>query len=145
MIRFKRVEGDEWEDGQIVSRAGKATSKYRNWWNVKNVKTGHIQAEDLGSSSTVQKLPDVVEEEENRTFVMTIPRHLHSEMRCKEAKEKELNSWDEFDVYDEIIDVCQPRIGTNWVLTEKSIDGEAAVKARLTVCLLYTSPSPRAS
>ena len=133
MIRFKRADNEEWNDGQVVSRAGKATAKYRNWWNVKNVKTGHIQAEDLGGTSTVQKLHEVAEEDEDRTFVMTIPRHLHSETRCKEAKEKELNSWDAFDVYDEVSDNGQPRIGTNWVLTEKSIDGDTAVKARLTV------------
>ena len=44
-----------------------------------------------------------------------------------------MNSWDAFDVYDEVSDNGQPRTGTNWVLTEKSIDGDTAVKARLTV------------
>ena len=71
--------------------------------------------------------------EETQTFVMTIPRYLHNDKRCRAAKEKELTSWDTFDVYREVADEGQPRIGTNWVLTEKVINGEPGVKARLTV------------
>jgi len=70
---------------------------------------------------------------EDEVLVMTIPRHLHGDRRCQVAKEKELDSWDQYDVYQEVKDEGQPRIGTNWVLTEKIINGEHGVKARLTV------------
>ena len=132
IIRFKRTGDSAWENGKVISRAGKAGGKYDTWWNLKNVDTGHIKAEDLGSTETIEKMKEVVSEEE-QVLVMTLPRHLHNEKRCKDAKQKELTSWDDFDVYEEIQDEGQPRLGTNWVLTEKIIDGHHGVKARLTV------------
>ena len=65
--------------------------------------------------------------------MVQIPRYLHNDPKCMQAKLKELDSWDEFRVYDEVKDVGQQTLGTNWILTEKVIDGELAVKARLCV------------
>ena len=44
----------------------------------------------------------------------------------------ELEKFDENDVYEEVKDEGQARIGTNWVLQEKVIDGALITKARLT-------------
>ena len=131
-IRFKRTRESSWEEGKVISQAGKASGKYRDWWNIQNNDTGHIQAENLGEVAEVEKVDDVAAEE-TQTFVMTIPRYLHNDKRCKKAKEKELDAWDFFEVYREVPDEGQPRIGTNWVITEKVINGEPGVKARLTV------------
>lgn len=48
-----------------------------------------------------------------------------------EAKELELNKFDENEVYEEVEDEGQPRIGMNWVIQEKEIDGVLTTKARL--------------
>ena len=58
---------------------------------------------------------------------------MHCEPRCLDAKEKELNSWEEFDVYDEVPDMGQEMLGTSWMLVKKVIDGKLGVKARLCV------------
>ena len=135
VIAFKRKLNDpEWEKVKIDRRAGKVGGKYEKWWNTTNLLTGQKVAEDFGEIETIKKVREgdvVVNEEE--VLVMTIPRHLHGEKRCKYAKEKELAAWDEFEVYHEVKDQGQPRLGTNWVLTEKIINGEHGVKARLTV------------
>ena len=64
---------------------------------------------------------------------MNIPRYRHNEERCNQAKEKEFQSWEIYDVYEEVEDRGQVRLGTNWVLTEKEVNGIQVVKARLTV------------
>ena len=45
---------------------------------------------------------------------------------------KELDKFDENDVFEEVEDKGQARIGTNWVIQEKLIDGALQTKARLT-------------
>ena len=71
--------------------------------------------------------------QEEEAYVVIIPRYLHNEKRCREAKEEELQKFLDFEVYSECIDEGQPRLGTNWVLTEKVTDEGTKVKARLTV------------
>ena len=72
-------------------------------------------------------------DEKDVVYVVQIPRYRHHESVCKEAKERELSSWDEFEVYEVVEDKGQTRLGTNWVLTEKLVDNKQIVKARLTV------------
>ena len=71
-----------------------------------------------------------------QVYVVQIPRYLHHERKCLEAKKKELDCWDEFQVYQEVPDEGQQTIGTNWILTEKVIDG----KKCLFFCILYQLP-----
>ena len=110
-----------------------------------NLESGHKQFENFGDVAIMKKIEKAVNIPEEQMFIMTIPRHLHSERRCREAKQRELEAWDDFDVYDEV------KLGTNWVLTEKMKDGERGVKARLTVrgdqedttCVRKDSPTVR--
>ena len=137
-IRFKKDESSEWIEAKVVSRAGKVGSKYDKWWNLKNIKTGHVEPEDLDSLKAIEKvgLPCGSEENEkvdDSVYVVNIPRYRHNEEACKQAKDKELAAWDRYEVYEEVEDVGQVRLGTNWVLTEKEVDGVRVVKARLTV------------
>lgn len=48
-----------------------------------------------------------------------------------EAKEKELESWRENNVYEEVEDTGQKAISTRWIVTEKLKGGEKICKARL--------------
>ena len=50
--------------------------------------------------------------------------------KCQEAKKKELQNFDDYNVYDEVEDVGQPVMGTRYVLTEKD-NGD--IKARFVV------------
>ena len=133
VIRFRRVDETEWVEGRIISRAGKVGSKYDKWWNVKNMKTGHITPEDFGKMENIEKMTIEEKEENQEVYAVNIPRYRHGEESCKQAKEREFEAWDKYDAYEEVEDVGQVRLGTNWVLTEKEVDGKRVVKARLTV------------
>ena len=135
IILFKRRSEDlEWEKVKVDRRAGKVGGKYEKWWNTTNMSTGQKAAEDFGDMAMIKRETETdIAVQEDEVLVLTIPRHLHGEKRCCEAKEKELVAWDEYGVYQEVKDIGQPRIGTNWVLTEKMIKGVHGVKARLTV------------
>ena len=86
-VRYRRFPESEWINGKIISRAGKSTGKYKTWWNVKNMHTGHIQAEDLNDIDHIENVPDSENlTEEAETFVMNIPRQLHGDRRCVKAK-----------------------------------------------------------
>lgn len=133
IVQYRKSGESEWIEGKVLGRAGKRGGKYDSWWNVKNVETGHVEAIDL--EKDVDELKKVVANEtgDDQVYVVQIPRHRHSEERCRIAKEKELDCWDKYAVYEEVEDLGQTRIGTNWVLTEKNADDQRTVKARLTV------------
>ena len=56
VIRFRKEGSDEWSQGKIHSRAGKATpssnkskgrrNKYGNWWTIQDLESGHIEPLD---------------------------------------------------------------------------------------------------
>ena len=73
----------------------------RQPWNVENTATGEA------ASFNSEKLMDLTKVAEKRavesnttaveeTFLVVLPRWRHKEDRCLAAKEKELQSWDEF-------------------------------------------------
>ena len=61
------------------------------------------------------------------TLVAEVPRSLHANPECTEAKEAELQKLQLFEAYEEVEDKGQTCIGTKWVLTYK----DNGVKARL--------------
>ena len=52
---------------------------------------------------------------------------------CSNAKRAELNNWKAFNVIEEVVDVHQPKISTRWVVTEKLLNFNKVIKARLVV------------
>ena len=99
MIRYK--ENDKLVEAKLISRAGKVGGKYSSWWNIKNLETGHEQAENLNCKSFVDRIDnDDSVNGKDVVYVVQIPRYRHHEKVCKDAKEKEIASWDEFAVYE---------------------------------------------
>ena len=68
------------------------------------------------------------EEEVNMTL---IPVKEHGRKECVEAKNKELASLDELGVYEEVDEKGQEALSSRWVLTDKTMEEEQKVKARL--------------
>ena len=130
IIRYK-LPDSEWETVKILSRAGKATGKNKYWWNVEVLETGNSKSVNTENLEVLERVVNHVEIEEEieEVLVVLIPRHLHDQPECIEAKEKELENWDNFGTYEEVEDVGQKTLNTNWVLVKKA-DG---VKARLCV------------
>ena len=146
-VRIEREKKISFEENgktvqaRVISRARKSSGKFNNWWNVRVIGSTHVQVKNLaevGELQVVEETSAVAEVEkedmeEEETFVVVIPRYLHAEQRCKDAKEVELGKYDVYDVYEEVKDEGQKKVGTNWVLTEKIKEGNNIVKARLTI------------
>ena len=128
-------------EGRALARAGKEGGLYSNWWRIKDSSTKHIRVLNMDVLKQVKvksrsaEVPNHIEEDDEDvdTFVLLIPRYLHGEKRCLDAKMEELEKFVEFDVYEEVLYTGQKLLGTHWVMVEKCKDGVAMVKARLTV------------
>ncbi len=100
-IRFKLPNKQDWNHGRIVSRGGKASGKYKNWFNIQLKNTEEEICLDL----------DNVDEDTN----------------ISQAKQAELERLRQFEAYTEVEDTGQQVISTKWVLTSKA----SGIKARL--------------
>ena len=126
-IQYKMPQSNDWIQATVISRAGKVTGQYKNWFNVKDdendsksVDLGSLAWERLDNSDTI-----------NETVNITgTPKEKLKENEIYEAKQKELQKLHFFNTYQEVEDNGQDLISTKWVITEKN--GET--KARLVAC-----------
>lgn len=130
-LRFIPAGTDDVLTGEVTLRAGKVGRKYQHVWNICNDANGETDHYDATKFKLLERIEDDVSAQVEEAFVVTVPRHLHNDRRCMEAKDKELANWDEFETYVEVEDVGQECIGTVWQLIEKMIDGVNTIKARL--------------
>jgi hypothetical protein len=105
----------------IVSRAGKATGKYQNWYNVQIGENDDIQDMDLGRCWW-KRLEDV--------NIILIPKSKHNDVECIKAKLTELEKLRMFDTYEVIKHTNQDCISTTWVLWNKGSEVRARLVAR---------------
>ena len=129
VIRYK-FNNSDWETAKVQSRAGKSSGVNKYWWNVKVKATGH---EKCVNTENFEETEKVIDEDHEEVMVVVIPRNLHYQPACIQAKEKELQNWEDFGVYEEVQDEGQKTLGTNWVMVMKIIDGKEVPKARLCV------------
>lgn len=120
-IRAVNKDNGQMEEWTILSLAGKRSSKYwSDSYNVQDSQSGDrgwINLRDYTSIETIEDEEEVLLGFENENVV--------------EAKEKELQSWRENNVFEEVDDVGQKAISTRWIVTEKVKGGEKICKARL--------------
>ena len=113
----------------MIGRGAKANSKKHS--DYYNIRLEGAEPSGVYLDKIVwKKGDDMMEEEVN---VVIIPTSEHGRPECKQAKMKELEAFDKFDVYEEVEDIGQERLSSRWVLTDKSTEEEKRVKARL-VC-----------
>src|SRR5215469_9564518 len=126
----------------IKSRAGKATGKWSNCFNVKNLDTDE---EKWMNFENVEEIKDdqenendeFNEEDEDENIVrewFTVTQREENK-NIKTAKINELKSWMKNEVYEELerdeVPEKEKIIGTRWIITEKEKEGEKTIKARL--------------
>ena len=121
-VVFIREGINEWKCRTIHSRAGKQIGKYKDWFHIVD-KKGNIENIDWKSKTLWKR--DLTESE--RVFIL---QSNTNEKKIK-AKVKELNSWKQNDVYEEVDYRNQKLISTRWVLSEKMKDGQIITKAKL--------------
>ena len=124
-VRFEGKDNASGETytGKIVSRAGKATGKYRNCFNVQKDSDKSVIWVDFDSDiSNVKQIPDAEE--------VLISYNSDAVM---DAKRREIENWQRNDVYEEVDThmVSVRPISVRWVVTEKLKNGANIVKARL--------------
>lgn len=132
MVSFTTPEGQE-KNGRILRRAGKATGKYKSWYNIEC-------QNEMGETETMSVDFDRVQNfriEENPCEIQDgQPVYeedvlITKEDDFKEAKRLELESWIKNDVYDTVEDKGQQTISTRWICTLKEKEGHLTRKARL--------------
>ena len=122
----KRIEGicsdtGTWMSGKIRSRAGKATGKYKNCYNIQRDSDGGTGWMDLEKDFLEYKIVP-----ENTEALLLFSNDL-----VMRAKEDEMKNWYDNGVFVEVEDVGQSSISTRWIVTEKYKNGKSVVKARL--------------
>ena len=129
-IQFK--EGEEWRDRTVIGRGAKMTSKtHTNYFNVRKEDSG-AAGMDLDKSEWRFNVQEAVEEEKEEEVNFTLtPIKDHGKEECVAAKKKELATFDDFGVYEEVEDKGRDALSSRWILTDKSTEEEKKVKARL--------------
>ena len=125
------ADDDKWVSAEIVSRAGKASGKYKSHWNVRDNENKLCELDfDQISDWRIKYPEDSVAE---TCVSYNLSQIFVSEMNTEvdDAKKKELQNWIDEKVYEEVKDVGQKAISVRWVVTPKLIDGKWSTKARL--------------
>ena len=119
-LRGVLCDSGEVFSGKVVSRGGKTTGRYKHWYNVER-EDGTTQS--INMKEGVRDLEEVCDDAEMLVFF--------NSSEVTEAKQRELASWRENKVYEEVENTGQEIITVRWVVTEKIKDGKTVVKARL--------------
>ena len=129
LIRYRSASND-WATGKVLSRSGKATGKYKHNWNVETA-TGEIVemdfSKEIGNWEYVEQDNLHDSEEINLCHIF----NAEADEKTLEAKQRELKSWIDEEVYEEVEDKGQTTVSVRWVVTPKIIDGVWSTKARL--------------
>ena len=121
IIQYKLYKTDDWIKATVTGRAGKATGRNKNCYNIKenankerkSINLDEVQWELIIANATV----NLVSEREQSCAETT------------EAKVPELFKLKQFNTYEEVKNCGQYTLSTRWVITKK--DGQ--IKARLVV------------
>ena len=141
-VRYKETKQDEWETTQLTSRAGKSTGAYSKAWNTINEEgiQKYVNFDAVNEWQIINNLPnthifttlasiDTEYEEEIEIYVSESEKN-NSKEEINQAKVRELNSWKENKVYEEVEFSNQQCISGRWILKPKIIDGIQSMKAR---------------
>ena len=140
-VSYLLVGSTEWRTGTVKSYAGKRSTNKRNWLNFYPDEGEPYCLNWAQHVEDWKIVPDHV-------LVATVR---YDEKKIKEAKQKELDNWKQFEVYEEVHNNGQPCISVRWVCTEKfDENGNSKVKARLVArgfeeCNNARADSPTAS
>lgn len=127
-VKCRLKNDDSTHTVYLVSRAGRATGKYKYEYNTVDedgIKSVIDFKEHVSEMHLVLRQCDPIEEE-------TININIDSTDEKQAAKLKELDSWKNLNVYEEVEDLNQSCISVRWVFKEKqNSNNETFIKARL--------------
>ena len=130
-MEFMKKNEDTWIRGYVHSRAGKANGKYKNEFNM-IIEDGTRETIDFDRHvKNARKVKDEHEDNDEDEMILSAEVIKKNDEDIMKAKEKELSSWIQRKVYNEIDNAGQSTINTKWVISIKQIEGVPGVKARL--------------
>jgi len=114
----------KWARGKVLPCQPKPRSKFKDWVNI------HLEGSETACSVNWMNVRDWrVDSEPERVILCADLKE--SDQIIIDAKNKELKALNDNQVYEEVEFEGQPTISSRWVFTEKTVDGEFGVKARL--------------
>ena len=114
---------NEWITDTIMSRAGKATGKYKTWYNIKN-ENNKERSIDLGSLEW-EMIP------ETEINIAAVSDNMGSKDKdITMAKENEFDKLAQFGTYEEVVNSGQKTLSTRWVITTKDRNSKARLVVR---------------
>ena len=119
-----------WKTATTISRAGKSTGKYKNFFNLCD-DDGNVTYIDWENDVIKWHLVDDESNMPNSLDEALVAKHGFSDTDVQQAKFEELENWRRNRVYEEVSFNHQEYISTKWVITEKAVEGEKKLKARL--------------
>lgn len=129
-IKFTDKETGQKYAGKITSRAGKASGKHKNWYNLEYTEPEEIAGStgsiDMGQVSNLEVVENVKTNTYNRDEILVVNEDIFSH-----AKQTELENWKRNNVFVEEKDEGQKCISTRWVCTLKKTQVDIVPKARL--------------
>ena len=141
LIEYKLTNQNAWKQATVLSRAGKATGKYRHCWNIKDkddniseidtqtVEWKHVHSEDSLFENDVVQNHNLMSQNDEITMCESYISEV--DRAAEEAKQRELENWIKENVYEVVEDVGQDTISVRWVMSPKVVDGKVITKARL--------------
>ena len=106
--------------GKIIGRAGKARGTNKYCYNIENDSTGDC------CWMHMDKIKDLTLISNDLPMIV-----LFNNTSVRKAKFAEIDNWLIHDVFEEVENVGQPTISVRWVITERILNGEFDIKARL--------------
>ena len=150
MIKYKHRPNEEYKLATIISRAGKASGKYSNWYNIQNASSNIKEAKDLGAiewqtyENQDSDVEQFVNQQTQEALVLTSIEK--NDTRYDIAKQKEIDEWTHFKVYEEVNRNEYPEdeiLSCRWVTEEKQSNGGIQYKARLVIRGFEEKNSPQ--
>ena len=139
---YYKEDDDEWKIVTVLGRGGKAGGQWENYWNVKDLKSGHKHGLNLDSVDWIKEdpVPQEINYLANEILRETYAQHVeipgeteNSENHVK-AKENEIQKWKDFNVFEEVDKNDYPNqelISCRWVNESKQKRNEMVYKYRL--------------
>ena len=133
VVTYTDIESGQTVTGKILGRAGKATGKNRDWFNMQYSgpeeiagTTGSVNLSQMGNVHMApSEHADLCTDSYEDDILLMNDDVFHP------AKQAELCNWKENDVFEEVSDEGQKCISTRWVCTLKETPDGVAPKARL--------------
>jgi hypothetical protein len=89
IISYQMKDGDVWKTATVVGRAGKASGKYKHFYNMRDTESGEMTHIDMSGINDWHRC-DVEEEQVEEVNVVLIPKNMQHDKQCMEVKKEEL-------------------------------------------------------